>query len=120
MLTEPSSSSKCAPPPLYTQLALFVMLVVSRPCTNSADTHLRQNETEQKTVRSHTLCKQVPMPYKWRKSMFLFLSNSPIVSRGIYGMKVGFEGSSTAALRPTLTLHYIASLAFPRRSCSCA
>jgi len=32
----------------------------------------------------------VPMPYKWRKSMFLFLSNSPIVSRAIYGMKIMF------------------------------
>ncbi|CAD6584804.1 MAG: hypothetical protein CYPHOPRED_002853 [Cyphobasidiales sp. Tagirdzhanova-0007] len=32
----------------------------------------------------------IPMPFRMRKRMFVFLSNSPIVSRGIYGMKILF------------------------------
>lgn len=32
----------------------------------------------------------VPIPFKWRKALFALLSNSPLVSRGIYGLKILF------------------------------
>ncbi|KAK9894819.1 hypothetical protein P389DRAFT_196895 [Cystobasidium minutum MCA 4210] len=32
----------------------------------------------------------IPKPFKFQKKMFLFLSNNPIVSRAIYGLKILF------------------------------
>lgn len=33
----------------------------------------------------------VPLPFQWRRKMFLFISGSPIVAKLQYGMKVRVE-----------------------------
>lgn len=52
---------------------------------------------------------QVPMPFRWRKALFVFLSNSPIISRGIYGLKV----------RDPHALQSYAYISYAYRYCSC-
>jgi len=37
----------------------------------------------------------VPMPFKWKRGLFTFLAESPIVAKIQYGMKVRITGTTT-------------------------
>ena len=37
----------------------------------------------------------LPLPFTWRRKLFRFISESPLVAKAQYGMKVGRHGRET-------------------------